>query len=255
VPDSAYFAAYEAARGYGDAFVAYGIANPAPAEIQLAASRYQLALRAFPFDRLLWPALTTALERRGGANDFLAITRPIAEHVATSRHAASWIAQNGAGSKTIDVYRRGLADELVLMYMGFADAKGLGELEKSLADLKGQRDGLARKLGGLAQQRNGQGAPPASPAGDDVSETAAFGTAESQRIARELEDGGRQLAKLDKQITARTRALPLFRAIVETEDLAPALRSQREHPMHTLLRRLYHEGSVRAQASEAENED
>ncbi|MBK7949434.1 MAG: hypothetical protein IPK00_12015 [Deltaproteobacteria bacterium] len=192
VPDSAYFAAYEAARGYGDAFVAYGIANPAPAEIQLAASRYQLALRAFPFDRMLWPALTTALERRGGANDFLAITRPIAERVATSRHAASWIAQNGAGSKTIDVYRRGLADELVLMYMGFADAKGLGELEKSLADLKGQRDGLARKLGSLAQQRNGQGAgaPPASPAGDDVSETAAFGTSESQRVARELEDGG-----------------------------------------------------------------
>ncbi len=246
VPDSAYFAAYEAARGYGDAFIAYGIANPAPAEIQLAASRYHMALRAFPFDRMLWPALTTALERRGGANDFLAITRPIAEHVAGSRHAGSWIAQNGAGSKTIDVYRRALSDELVLMYMGFADAKGLGELEKSLADLKQQRDGLARKLTGLAEQRSGRGgSPPASPADGEMSETAAFGTSESQRVARELEDGGRQLAKLDKQITARARALPLFRAVVESEDLAPALRSQREHPMHTLLRRLYHEGSGR----------
>lgn len=246
VPDSAYFAAYEAARGYGDAFIAYGIANPAPAEIQLAASRYHMALRAFPFDRMLWPALTTALERRGGANDFLAITRPIAEHVAGSRHAGSWIAQNGAGSQTIDVYRRALADELVLMYMGFADAKGLGELEKSLADLRQQRDGLARKLTGLAEQRSGRaGSPPASPDEGEMSETAAFGTSESQRVARELEDGGRQLAKLDKQITARARALPLFRAVVETEDLAPALRSQREHPMHTLLRRLYHEGSGR----------
>ena len=48
VPDSAYFSAYEAARGYGDAFIAYGIANPAPAEIQLAASRYHMALRVFP---------------------------------------------------------------------------------------------------------------------------------------------------------------------------------------------------------------
>lgn len=246
VPDSAYFSAYEAARGYGDAFVAYGIANPAPAEIQLAASRYHMALRIFPFDRMLWPALTTALERRGGANDFLAITRPVAEHVAGSRHAGAWIAQNGAGSKTIDVYRRALADELVLMYMGFADAKGLGELEKSLADLKQQRDGLARKLAGLAERRSGRGdSPPASMAGGETSETAAFGTSESQRVARELEDGGRQLAKLDKQITARARALPLFRAIVESEDLAPSLRSQREHPMHTLLRRLYHEGSGR----------
>ncbi len=255
VPDSAYFAAYEAARGYGDAFVAYGIANPAPAEIQLAASRYHLALRAFPFDRMLWPALTTALERRGGANDFLAITRPIAEHVASSRHAGSWIAQNGAGSKTIDVYRRALGDELVLMYMGFADAKGMGELEKSLADLRNQRDSLARKLTGLAQQRNGRaGAPPASPTEGDVSETAAFGTSDSQRTARELEDGGRQLTKLDKQITARTRALPLFKAVIQSEDLAPSLRSQREHPMHTLLRRLYHEGSGRETLS-ADEED
>ena len=254
VPDSAYFAAYEAARGYGDAFVAYGIANPAPAEIQLAASRYQLALRIFPFDRMLWPALTTALERRGGANDFLAITRPIAEHIASSRHAGAWIAQNGAGSKTIDVYRRGLADELVLMYMGFADAKGLAELEKSLGALRGQRDVLARKLTGLAQQRSGKGAssPPASPAADDVSESAGYGSSDSQRMARDIEDGGRQLAKLDKQITARTRALPLFRAVVESEDLAPALRSQREHPMHTLLRRLYHEGGARESANAAD---
>jgi len=257
VPDSAYFAAYEAARGYGDAFVAYGVANPGPAEIQLAASRYQLALRAFPFDRQLWPALTTALERRGGANDFLAITRPLAERVATSRHVGSWIAQNGAGSPTIDVYRRGLADELVLMYMGFADAKGLGELEKSLGDLKAQRDTLAHKLNGLAQQRGVRGAsPPASPAGDDdASEIAAFGTAESQQIARELEDGGRQLAKLDKQITARTRALPLFRAIVESEDLAPSLRSQREHAVHTLLRRLYHESSTRGSSGDGGSDD
>ena len=56
-----------------------------------------------------------------------------------------------------------------------------------------------------------------------------------------LEDGGRRLAKLDKQISARSRALPLFRSVVESDDLAPALRSQRQHPVHTLLRRLYHE--------------
>ena len=65
---------------------------------------------------------------------------------------------------------------------------------------------------------------------------------ETDDIAREIEEGGRRLAKLDKQITARARALPLFRAVVESEDLAPALRGQRQHPVHTLLRRLYHEG-------------
>jgi len=246
VPDSAYFAAYEAARGYGDTFVAYGIASPRPAEIQLAVERYQLAIRAFPFDRNLWPSLTTALERRGRANDFLAIARPTAEVAASSRHVSAWIAQDGAGAKTIEVFRRALGDELVLMYMGFADAAGLVELEESLAALKTRRAGLSRELTALAKRRDRSGAdaPPASPAGrrGDGDAAIRFGTAESRRMARELEDGGRRLAKMDQQISSRARALPLFRAVVESEDLAPALRSQRQHPIHTLLRRLYHEG-------------
>jgi tetratricopeptide (TPR) repeat protein len=243
VPDSAYFAAYEAARGYGDAFVAYGIANPRPAEIHRAVERYRLAIRAFPFDRNLWPSLTTALERRGRANDFLAIARPSAEVAANSRHITSWVAQEGAGAKTIEVYRRALGDELVLMYMGFADADGLAELEESFAALKARRTALARELEELASRRDASGAdaPPASPKGSGDG-TVRFGTAESRRIARELEDGGRQLAKIDKQISARARALPLFTAVVASDDLAPALRSQRQHPIHTLLRRLYHEG-------------
>jgi len=246
VPDSAYFAAYEAARGYGDTFVAYGIASPRPAEIQLAVERYQLAIRAFPFDRNLWPSLTTALERRGRANDFLAIARPTAEVAASSRHVSAWIAQDGAGARTIEVFRRALGDELVLMYMGFADAAGLAELEESLAALKTRRAGLSRELTALAKRRDRSeaDAPPAAPAGRPGDGDAAirFGTAESRRMARELEDGGRRLAKMDQQISSRARALPLFRAVVESEDLAPALRSQRQHPIHTLLRRLYHEG-------------
>jgi hypothetical protein len=244
VPDSAYFAAYEAARGYGDAFVAYGVANPRPAEIQLAVERYQLAMRAYPFDRMLWPSLTTALERRGRANDFLAMARPIAESVAGSRHVAAWLAQNGAGSPTIEVFRRALGDELVVMYMGFADSSGLSELEKSLDELKARRAELSTRLEALAARRDvaSGDSPPAALAGDEDAAPVRFGTAESRRVARELEDGGRQLAKLDKQIAARARALPLYRAVVESETLAPELRSQRQHPVHTLLRRLYHEG-------------
>ena len=246
VPDSAYFAAYEAARGYGDAFVAYGFANPGPAEIQLAVERYQQALRAYPFDQTLWPSLTTALERRGRANDFLGIARPIAEDVAGSRHVASWVAQSAAGTRTIENFRRGLGDELVVMYMGFADVNGLTELEKSLDDLRTRRDALNTRLDDLAARRGGASgadSPPAAMSGDGgTSSGVKFGTAESRRIARELEDGGRQLSKLDKQIAARARALPLFRAVVESPDMTQDLRSQRQHPVHTLLRRLYHEG-------------
>lgn len=244
VPDSAYFAAYEAARGYGDAFVAYGVANAGPAELQLAVERYQLALRAFPFDRNLWPSLTTALERRGRANDFLALARPSAEVVASSRHAAAWIEQGGKGAKTIGLFRRALGDELALMYMGFADSTGIAELEKSLSELRTSRKQLAIQLEALAMRRDARVAPPAAAANSDESNAPVrFGTSESRRVSREIEDGGRRLAKLDKQISARARALPLFRAVIESEDLAPALRGQRQHPVHTLLRRLYHEGS------------
>ena len=154
------------------------------------------------------------------------------------------MAQDGAGAKTIEVYRRALGDELVLMYMGFADANGLAELEESFASLKARRASLARELEALAIRREASGAdaPPASPAGSTDEGGVRYGTAESRQIARELEDGGRQLAKIDKQISARARALPLFKAVVASEDLAPALRSQRQNPIHTLLRRLYHEG-------------
>ena len=245
VPDSAYFAAYEAARGYGDAFIAYGIANPGPAEIQLAVERYQLAIRAFPFDRTLWPSLTTALERRGRANDFLAMARPIAERTANSRHISAWIAQNASGATPIGIFRRALGDELVLMYMGFADATGLAELEASFIELKARRSSLSSELKALAMRRD-SGSADAAPAalgtdGGAATTPVKFGTVESRRIARELEDGGRRLAKIDKQVSSRARALPLFRSVVESEDLAPELRSQRDHPIHTLLRRHYHE--------------
>ena len=57
----------------------------------------------------------------------------------------------------------------------------------------------------------------------------------------EIEDGKRELAKLDAQVAARTRALPLYQQTLGSDDLADALRQRRDHPMHALLRRLYHE--------------
>jgi hypothetical protein len=46
---------------------------------------------------------------------------------------------------------------------------------------------------------------------------------------------------LEKQIAARTEALPLYEETLATDELADDLRAQRDHPMHTLLRRMYHE--------------
>ena len=76
MPDSAFFAAYEAARGYGDALLSYAGGSLSRAELEQSAQRYVAALRLFPFDRQLWPALTAALERHGRENDYLELARP-----------------------------------------------------------------------------------------------------------------------------------------------------------------------------------
>ena len=60
-------------------------------------------------------------------------------------------------------------------------------------------------------------------------------------LTRRIQETSAQLEKLDKQIAARSRALPLFRATLETGDLGSELRAQRSHPLHALLRRMYHE--------------
>ncbi len=109
VPDSAFFAAHEAARGIGDAFLAYA-SRPTGAEGELATRRYRNALELFPFDRTLWPALTAALERQGRETEYLSLARPVAEWVTRSRSVDTWSEQGEPGAKEIATLRRALSD-------------------------------------------------------------------------------------------------------------------------------------------------
>jgi hypothetical protein len=60
-------------------------------------------------------------------------------------------------------------------------------------------------------------------------------------MTREIARTTSVLEKLNRKVTARSKALPLYRATLETGGLIEHLRSQRDHPVHTLLRRIYHE--------------
>jgi len=62
-----------------------------------------------------------------------------------------------------------------------------------------------------------------------------------ETLDRSIERTRRQLLQQERQIDARTDALPLYRATVGTESLVDELRRRRDHPVHTLLRRMYHE--------------
>jgi len=255
VPDSAYFAAYEAARGTGDSLVAFAPADVRPEELALAVSRYVDALRLFPFERRGYGALTAALARQGRESEYLDLARPVAESVTRSRQIESWIERGEEGSEAIAAMRRALADSQALVYLGFAESGEADVLASGVDQVREKRDALARRLDELARRREAMGreAPgPASPASDaEVAVTASLSELELSEIVRELEDGRRELAKLEAQVNARTRALPLYRQTLDSDGLAESLRSRRDHPMHALLRRMYHEQRSLAAGEEA----
>jgi hypothetical protein len=249
VPDSAYFAAHESARGIGDAFLAYA-KHPTHQEVELATRRYRSALELFPFDRDLWPALTSALERQGRETEYLGLVRPVAEWMTRSRSVATWIENGEPGAKDIAVLRRSLADTQVIMYLGFAGAQEVPELEAGIGKLRAKRQDADDQVRELVRQRDGsdEGWEPPLPASvDDATpevssvSVASLGPHDRARINREIAELSALLARLEQQILARERALPLFKEALATESLIPELRAQRDHPVHTLLRRMYHE--------------
>ena len=246
VPDSAYFAAYEAARGFGDALTRYAPGRVSGKEMDLATRRYVSGLRLFPFDRGLWSSLTAALERQGRESDYLDLVRPVAEGVTRSRHVNSWIESQEPGARRIAVLRRAFADSQALVYLGFAEDADIAALEASIGELRVQRDGVEERLAALSQRREAYGhSVPAAPdpgAGSD-SQVGELAELELSDVASEIADSGRLIERLDKQIAARKRALPLYKATLGADGLADELRARRDHPVHTLLRRMFHETS------------
>jgi hypothetical protein len=245
VPDSAYFAAYEAARGYGDSLQSYSGGNLSRGELEQSAQRYVVALRLFPFDRELWPALTAALERLGRENDYLEMARPIAEGVTTSRAIEAWIQGSEPGADRIAVMRRALSDSQVLVYLGFAERDTAKQLEGGVAELRAKREEANRQLAALSKRRDALGRsvpPPAAPDPGVSGMGRGVDPLEVEDLDAQIMQARAHLARLEKQIAARTNALPLYQATIGTESLAAELRARRDHPVHKLLRRMFYEG-------------
>ena len=247
LPESAYFAAFEAARGLGDAYLIYA-SDPTPAEVELATRRYRTALALFPFDRELWSALTGVLGRHGRESEYMELARPVAEWVARSRAIDNWVEGGEPHADSIGALRRALSDTLVVMYLGFADASGIDELDAELLELQDRRVELAQRIDQLIVQRDairfpnepGMRSPDALPAAPELEE-AQPNLASLEEVAREIAEKGRLLEKLDQQIAARSRSLPVYREALGSDGFMQELRSRRDHPVHKLLRRMYHE--------------
>ena len=258
LPDSAYFAAFEAAKGVGNALLAYA-QQPTPGEVRIGTERYRAALMLFPFDRELWPAITNALARHGRQSEYATLVRPIADHVVRSRAIQAWIAQKEPDADKIARVRKALGDSEVVLYMGFAESTKIPNLEAEVTGLQSKRSQAAKDVDELTRKRDalrGKSKDPTPPAaadgGDDAQDEAAATTSpDLVDVLQQLSDAKAQLARLDQQIAARSRALPLYKETLATDGLAEELRLRRDHPVHTLLRRMYHELRSAAESKEA----
>jgi hypothetical protein len=264
LPDSAYFGAYQAARGIGDGVLFFSAGDASPEQIGEAIAQYQKALTWFPFDRALWGTLAEALQRSGREADFLAVAQPIASRVVHSRHLDRWIANRLAEGPTLESFRQAFANDRSLVYFGFADETKVGAIEAEFARLASERKSIEQSIAQnrdardslnekrrlahrLATEASGENALPTPP------EVAAGRSAESlqiERIARDLDRLDSRGERLDARIEAIEEALPIFKATLGHEDLIRELAVQRDHPVHALLRRLSEEiaGSLPAKA-------
>ena len=144
------------------------------------------------------------------------------------------------GAEVIAGLRRALSDSRVIYYLGFADGSDLPDLENRREELRARRQETATRVASLSQQRSllmgGGDSEDAVPAS-----MAEFDPLELRDVSGDLAEAQALLARLEGQLAAQSHALPLFRETLKTEGLSRALRTQRDHPVHTLLRRMYHE--------------
>ena len=150
-----------------------------------------------------------------------------------------------------------LADSQALIYMGFAEEDTSAEfeasLESSIDELRGATRPRARLPGSveLADRRDvprpatARGTRTTRPSRKRPLREAAFWTPwrSARSLDREIADGqGCSSIRLEKQIGARTRALPLYKETLGHRAVSRTSSARGGTiPVHTLLRRMYHE--------------
>jgi hypothetical protein len=226
VPDTAYFAAYEAARGAGDALLASS-RQPTTAEVKQAVRYYERAVELFPFDRQTWALLFDALARRGAEQQFDAFVERAGWSAARSAALADWIEREADGAPQLAAWRSALADAGVRALLGFASDEEIARLDAEWLELSGQRDAQQARLVALEERRSGS-----VPAAIDPAR-------EHRDLAVELAITRERLGKLGTRLEARSRAVKLYRGLLAADGLARELARDPDHPAHSLLRQLY----------------
>ncbi len=251
VPDSAYFGAHLAYRGMGAAALRFNQNNPTAEQIDVAVEQFANAVDIYPFDRHLWSSLATTLERTGREAQFLEIVKPTSQKVSRSNYVDRWVRAHETRALEIGAFRNALGNDLAIMYFGFADDRSLEDLQQDLADLRAGRHGIEQQIAALGDQREvlvarrgeilravddvtvGLPAVSGAPPGEE--------TGQISEIDGKLRSLEYERDRVDRQLLGRAKALSLYQESLAADGFLDELVSQRDQPVHSLVRRLFYE--------------
>lgn len=251
VPDSAYFGAYLAHRGMGASALRFNAGNPTANQIGLAIDRFTDSIALYPFDRHMWNSLATTLERTGREAEFLDIVKPAAQRVSRSTYVDRWVRAHETHSLAVEAFRNALGNDLAIMYFGFADDRSLEDLQQDLAELRGQRTDVEAQIASLGSDRETLVAKRSEALRgiDDVGIAlpAVSGAPPGEETGMISEIDGKVRAlesdrdRLDGQLIGRAKALSLYEGALLGDGFLEEIASQREQPVHALVRRFFYE--------------
>ena len=263
VPDSAYFGAHLAHRGIGAAVLRFNPDNPTDEQLELAIEQFNQAIDLYPFDRHLWSFIASTLERTGREAEFLQLVKPTAQKVSRSTYVDRWVRGNEPRALEIGAFRNALGNDLAIMYFGFTDDRSLADLQQDLAALVEERSNIEERVATLTGERevlvsrrseilraapadatelpSVSGAPPLEEIeridGIDGIDQTAFITGIDCQL-RTLAD---RRDRVDVQLLGRAKALALYEEALAGDGFLEQLASQRDQPVHALVRRLFYE--------------
>ena len=62
-----------------------------------------------------------------------------------------------------------------------------------------------------------------------------------KELKRQVAEDTEEIERLERVIGVRAEVLPIYKDTLESDGLAGEMRGRRDHPVHSLLRRMYYE--------------
>ena len=100
---------------------------------------------------------------------------------------------------------------------------------------------MAALAGQLEQQWHARPASLESDARSYPNPPGTLDLVQRKELKRQVAEDTEKIERLEHLIGARAEVLPIYKDTLESDGLAAEMRGRRDHPVHSLLRRMYYE--------------